>query len=81
MSDGYGESLEIVATLRDGSEHVLVISGHIDDAAHLLDEISAGRSQLLRGWVAVRPPADATRAFVSGDEIVRLRLVELRGRP
>ena len=79
MTDDSGVRRNIVATLRDGSEHVLVISGHIDDPALLLDEISAGRSQLLRGWVAVRPPADATQAVVSGDEIVRLRLVEDRG--
>ena len=79
MSDDPGEQCDLVATLRDGSEHVLDIGGHIDDAAHLLDEISAERSQLLRGWVAVRPPADATRAVVRGDEIVRLRLVEPPG--
>ena len=67
---------DIVATLRDGSEYVLVLDPRVDDARHLLDEISAGRSQLLRGWVAVRPPRDSSQAVVSGDEIVKLRLVE-----
>jgi hypothetical protein len=66
---------EIVATLRDGSEHILVLDTTTSDAAHILDEVSAGRSQLLRGWVAVRPPAGSMQAVVSGDEIVQLRLV------
>ncbi len=66
---------EIVAILRDGSEHTLLLDTIDYDAAHILDEVSAGRSQLLRGWVAVRPPAGATRAVVSGAEIAQLRLV------
>jgi hypothetical protein len=69
---------DLVATLRDGSEHVLLLDSKIEDAAHLLDEVSAGRSQLLRGWVVVRPPVGAVRAVVSGDEIIQLRLVEQR---
>jgi hypothetical protein len=69
---------DLVATLRDGSEHVLILDHNIVDAAHLLDEVSAGRSQLLRGWVVVRPPVGAAQAVVSGDEIVQLRLVERR---
>jgi hypothetical protein len=63
----------IVVTLRDGSEHVLELD-HDVSASHVFDEVSAGRSQLLRGWVAVVPTADAARAVVSGDEIVKLRL-------
>jgi len=66
---------DLVVTLRDGSEHVVVLEAGAD-AGHVLDEVSAGRSQLLRGWVTVRPPTGSTRAVVSGDEIVRLRLVE-----
>ena len=68
---------DLVATLRDGSEHVLVLDAGAD-AAHILDEVGAGRSQLLRGWVTVRPPTGSTRAVVSGDEIIRLRLVNRR---
>ena len=68
---------EIVVTLRDGSEHVLVLDAGTD-AAHVLDEVCAGRSQHLRGWVTVRPSTGSTRAAVSGDEIIRLRLVERR---
>jgi hypothetical protein len=73
--------LDIVATLRDGSEHTLLLdtlAGN-GDAAHVLAEISAGRSQLLRGWVAVRPQPGATQAVVSGSEIMQLRLVERTG--
>ena len=68
---------DLVATLRDGSEHVLVLDAGAD-AAHVLDEVGAGRSQLLRGWVTVRPPTGSTRAVVSGGEIIRLRLVNRR---
>jgi len=68
---------DLVVTLRDGSEHVLVLDAGAD-AAHVLDEVGAGRSQLLRGWVTVRPPTGSTRAVVSGGEIIRLRLVNRR---
>jgi hypothetical protein len=68
---------DLVATLRDGSEHVLVLDAGTD-ASHVLDEVSAGRSQLLRGWVAVHPPTGSRRAVVSGEEIIRLRLVGRR---
>jgi hypothetical protein len=68
---------DLVVTLRDGSEHVLVLDAGTD-AAHVLDEVSAGRSQHLRGWVTVRPPTGSTRAVISGDEIIRLRLVTRR---
>jgi hypothetical protein len=71
----------IVVTLRDGSEHVLMVDRVDIEAAYVLDEVSAGRSQLLRGWVKVEPPAGATHAVVRGDEITQLRLVErLEGR-
>jgi hypothetical protein len=76
MSEGTRALQVIVATLRDGSEHTLLLDTVNSDAAHILDEVSAGRSQLLRGWVAVVPPDGATQAVVSGDEIVQLRLVE-----
>jgi hypothetical protein len=75
MTTGAGDEGHIVATLRDGSEHVLVL-GPDAAAAHVLEEVSAGRSQLLRGWVSVRPPPGSTHAVVSGDEILRLRLVQ-----
>jgi len=75
MTTGARPERHIVATLRDGSEHVLEL-GSDTDAAHVLEELSAGRSQLLRGWVAVISPADSTHAVISGDEIVRLRLVQ-----
>jgi len=68
---------DLVVTLRDGSDHVVVLDAG-RDAAHVLDEVSAGRSQLLRGWVTVVPPTGSMRAVVSGDEIIRLRLVERR---
>jgi hypothetical protein len=68
---------DLVVTLRDGSEHMVVLDA-ASDAGHVLDEVSAGRSQLLRGWVTVRPPTGSRRAVVSGDEIIRLRLVERR---
>jgi hypothetical protein len=70
---GGNDGDRIVVTLRDGSEHVLELD-HDTSAAHVFEEVTAGRSQLLRGWVAVIPTADATQAMVSGDEIVKLRL-------
>jgi hypothetical protein len=72
---GPADGDRIVVTLRDGSEHVLELEQDTS-AAHVFDEVSAGRSQLLRGWVAVVPTADATQAVVSGEEIVKLRLAE-----
>lgn len=77
MTADDGRGRDLVATLRDGSEHVVALDG-ATDAGHVLDEVSAGRSQLLRGWVTVLPPTGSGRALVSGDEIVRLRLVERR---
>jgi len=77
MTADDGREPDLVVTLRDGSEHVLVLDAGAD-AAHILDEVGAGRSQLLRGWVTVRPPTGSTRAVVSGDEIIRLRLVNRR---
>jgi hypothetical protein len=68
---------DLVVTLRDGSEHVVALDPDAD-AATVLDDVSAGRSRLLRGWVSVRPPIGSGRALVSGDEIIRLRLVERR---
>lgn len=77
MSADHGVEHELVATLRDGSEHAIILD-ETSDASHLFDEISAGRSQALRGWVKVRPSTGALRAVVSGEEIVRLRVVERR---
>lgn len=77
MSVDHGLELELIATLRDGSEHMIILDGN-GDASHLFDEISAGRSQALRGWVKVRPSTGAVRSVVSGEEIVRLRVVERR---
>jgi hypothetical protein len=78
---GFGQdsvsTQDLVVTLRDGSEHVVVLDADTD-AGHVLDDVNAGRSRLLRGWVSVRPPTGSGRALVSGDEIVRLRLVERR---
>jgi hypothetical protein len=75
VDDEHGQDL--VVTLRDGGEHVVVLEAG-EDAGHVLDEVSAGRSQLLRGWVTVCPPTGSRRAVVSGAEIIRLRLVERR---
>ena len=77
MRNEFAPGQDLVVTLRDGSEHVVALETGAD-AGHLLDEVSAGRSQLLRGWVAVRPPTGSGRALVSGEEIIRLRLVERR---
>jgi hypothetical protein len=77
MTVGEERGQDLVVTLRDGSDYVVVLDAG-GDAGHVLDEVSAGRSQLLRGWVKVRPPTGSTRAVVSGDEIIRLRLVERR---
>ncbi len=74
MTDDPTGDERLVATLRDGSEHLVSLNSEAD-AAHVFDEVTAGRSQLLRGWVAVVPTDDATRAVVSGDEIIALRLV------
>jgi hypothetical protein len=68
---------DLVVTLRDGSEHAIVLDAGTD-VGHVLDEVSAGRSQLLRGWIKVRPPTGSSRAVVRGDEIIRLRLVDRR---
>jgi hypothetical protein len=66
----------IVARLRDGSERALVLDALEGDAAHVFDELTAGRSQLLRGWVAVQPREGEKQAVIRGDEIVELHLVE-----
>ena len=68
------DAVKIIVSLRDGSEHVLEL-GSDAKAAHVFDEVGAGRSQLLRGWVAVVPPVGATRAIIRGEEVVGLRLV------
>jgi hypothetical protein len=73
MTVGDERAQNLIVTLRDGSEHIVVLDDG-GDAGHLLDEVSAGRSQLLRGWVTVRPPTGSKRAVVSGDEIIGLRL-------
>lgn len=66
--------MRIVVTVRDGSEHVLELESDAE-AAHVFDEVSAGRSRLLRGWLPVVPPAGVARAIIRGEEVVRLRLV------
>jgi hypothetical protein len=66
----------IVARLRDGSERALVLDVLEGDAAHVFDELTAGRSQLLRGWVAVQPREGERQAVISGEEIVELQLIE-----
>jgi len=77
MTVGNESGPDLVVTLRDGSDHVVVLEAGTD-AAHALDEVTAGRSQLLRGWVTVHATTGSTRAVVRGDEIVRLRLVDRR---
>ena len=77
MTEDVSPGQDLVVTLRDGTEHVVALETG-SDAGHLLDEVSAGRSQLLRGWLAVRPPTGSGRALVRGDEIIRLRLVDRR---
>ena len=74
MTDEGTGNERLVVTLRDGSDHVLALSSETA-ASHVFEEVTAGRSQLLRGWVAVVPSADSTRAVVGGDEIIALRLV------
>ena len=71
--------MSIRAKLRDGSEYVLLLEA-TDDAAIVFTEIAAGRSQALRGWVAVEPlTAEVDDVVVLGDHIVELHLLNARG--
>lgn len=67
--------MEIKVTLRSGNEYVLVPSSEGADAEGLFTELAAGRSQALRGWVAVTS-GDGGRIVVRGDEIIEIHLVD-----
>ena len=68
--------MQIKATLRNGSEYVLVLEGANAEPTRIFDELIAGRSQALRGWVRVQTPDQrASVIAVLGSEIVELHLI------
>ena len=66
----------IVVTLRGGNRYQLLVHAEHSDSERLFEELAAGRSQALRGWVMVEQPGSGDRIAVHGDEIVELRLME-----
>jgi hypothetical protein len=66
----------ISVTLRNGNRHALILAGENADAERLFSEVAAGRSQALRGWVAVEAGHPGGRIVVRGEEIVELRLID-----
>ena len=69
--------MHIEVTLRNGNRYVLILERADADAARVFGELAAGRSQALRGWVAVESPGAATsQIVVLGEEIIELHLVD-----
>jgi hypothetical protein len=66
--------VDIKVTLRNGNEYFLALGESDAGAEGLFTELAAGRSQALRGWVAVTSE-EGSRTVVRGDEIVELHLV------
>jgi hypothetical protein len=67
---------QIRVTLRNGNQYVLMLDGETADADRLFGEVAAGRSQALRGWVAVHAASPRDKIVVQGEEIVELRLID-----
>jgi hypothetical protein len=72
VTPGTDERAHDVVTLRDGTDHVVMVDAAAS-ATHLLDEVSARRSQLL---LTVCPPPGSRRAVFSCAEIIRLGLAD-----
>ena len=69
--------MQIEVTLRNGNRYVLTLERADADAARVFSELAAGRSQALRGWVAVESlGASPSQVVVLGEEIVELHLVD-----
>lgn len=69
--------MQIRVTLRNGNQYLLALEPTQGDLEGLFNELAAGRSQALRGWVAVTPlNGEAQEIVVLGDEIVELHLLE-----
>ena len=68
--------MKITVTLRNGNHYVLILERADADAERVFGELAAGRSQALRGWVAVRSTQASEKIVVLGEEIVELHLVE-----
>jgi hypothetical protein len=69
------DTVDIKVTLRNGNEYLLIPGTGENNMEGLFTELAAGRSQALRGWVAVASE-NGDRIVVRGDEIVELHLVE-----
>lgn len=67
--------MEIKVVLRNGSEYLLILDRNEVDVERTFVELAAGRSQALRGWVAVQPASGAEETVVLGEEIVELHLI------
>jgi hypothetical protein len=67
---------QIRVTLRNGNRYVLSLDGENANAERLFGEVAAGRSQVLRGWVAVDATDPRDKIVVRGEEIVELRLID-----
>jgi hypothetical protein len=69
--------VQIKVTLRNGNEYLLALESTDGDLEPLFTELAAGRSQALRGWVAVTPADGGSgQIVVQGEEIVELHLVD-----
>ena len=72
--------MQIKVTLRNGNQYLLALEAADGDLGALFTELAAGRSQALRGWVAVTPAdGGAEQVVVQGEEIVELHLVDGAG--
>jgi hypothetical protein len=68
--------VKITVTLRNGNHYALILERADADAERVFGELAAGRSQALRGWVAVQSTTTAEKIVVLGEEIVELHLVD-----
>ena len=68
--------MKITVTLRNGNHYVLILERADADAERVFGELAAGRSQALRGWVAVQSSQVSEKIVVLGEEIVELHLVD-----
>lgn len=73
--------MKITVTLRNGNHYVLILERADADAERVFGELAAGRSQALRGWVAVQSAQASEKIVVLGEEIVELHLVDEDAEP
>jgi hypothetical protein len=68
--------MQIRITLRNGNRYLLLLEESDADPEQVFGELAAGRSQALRGWVAVESQSPHEKIVVLGEEIVELHLLD-----